>query len=63
LKDADSIGCDSAMRLLYIDNGGGDAHESFSMLSIIDTTREAEVADAKIDGDTLEAMALEGAVR
>jgi hypothetical protein len=33
------------------------------MLSIIDTTREAEVADAKIDGDTLEAMALEGAVR
>ena len=57
--DADSIGYDPATHLLYIDNGGGDAHESFSMLSIIDTTREVKVAEVKIDGDTLEAMALE----
>jgi len=57
--DADSIGYDPASHLLYIDNGGGDAHESFSMLSIVDTTREVKVADVKIDGDTLEAMTLE----
>jgi DNA-binding beta-propeller fold protein YncE len=57
--DADSIGYDPATHLLYIDNGGGDAHESFSMLSIVDTTREAKVTDVKIDGDTLEAMVLE----
>jgi DNA-binding beta-propeller fold protein YncE len=57
--DADSIGYDPATHLLYIDNGGGDAHETFSMLSIVDTTRSAKVADVKIDGDTLEAMALE----
>jgi DNA-binding beta-propeller fold protein YncE len=57
--DADSIGYDPATHLLYIDNGGGDAHETFSMLSIVDTTREVKVADVKIDGDTLEAMALE----
>jgi DNA-binding beta-propeller fold protein YncE len=56
--DADSIGYDPATRFLYIDNGGGDAHEPFSMLSIVDTTRDTKVADVKIDGDTLEAMAL-----
>ena len=57
--DADSIGYDPATHLLYIVNGGGDAHETFSMLSIVDTTRDAKVGDVKIDGDTLEAMALE----
>lgn len=57
--DADSIGYDPATHLLYIDNGGGDAHETFSMLSSVDTTSNAKVADTKIDGDTLEAMALE----
>ena len=57
--DADSIGYDPATHLLYIDDGGGDAHETFSMLSIVDTTTGTKVADIKIDGDTLEAMALE----
>lgn len=57
--DADSIGYDPATHLLYIDNGGGDAHESFSMLSVVDTLQAKKVADMKIDGDTLEAMALE----
>jgi DNA-binding beta-propeller fold protein YncE len=57
--DADSIGYDPATRFLYIDNGGCDAHEAFSMLSVVDTTRDEKVADMKIDGDTLEAMALE----
>lgn len=57
--DADSIGYDPATHLLYIDNGGGDAHETFSMLSAVDTTRDAKAADVKIDGDTLEAMAID----
>jgi DNA-binding beta-propeller fold protein YncE len=57
--DSDSIGYDPATHYLYVDNGGGDAHESFSMLSIVDTTHDKKVADIKIDGDTLEAMALE----
>jgi DNA-binding beta-propeller fold protein YncE len=57
--DADSIGYDPATQYLYIDNGGGDAHESFSMLSVVDTTSGEKVADMKIDGETLEAMALE----
>ena len=59
LLDADSIGYDPATKLLYIDNGGGDAHETYSMISVVDTTAGKKVADIKVDGDTLEAMALE----
>jgi WD40 repeat protein len=56
--DSDSIGYDPATHYLYVVNGGGDAHEQFSMLSVVDTTRNTKVADIRIDGDTLEAMAL-----
>lgn len=56
--DSDSIGYDPATHDLYIVNGGGDAHQSFSMLSVVNTTTDRKVADIKIDGDTLEAMAL-----
>jgi DNA-binding beta-propeller fold protein YncE len=59
LEDADSIGYDSATKYLYVDNGGGDVHQTYSMFSIVDTTAGKKVADIKIDGDTLEAMALE----
>lgn len=56
--DSDSIGYDPATHYLYVDNGGRDAHEAFSMFSIVDTTAGEKIADVKIDGDTLEAMAL-----
>jgi DNA-binding beta-propeller fold protein YncE len=57
--DTDSIGYDPATHYLYIDNGGDNAHETFTMLSVVDTTAGAKLADIKLDGDTLEAMALE----
>src|SRR5487761_558587 len=57
--DSDSIGYDPATHDLYIDDGGGDAHETFSMFSVVNTTTGEKVADTQIDGDTLEAMALE----
>jgi len=57
--DTDSIGYDPATHYLYVDNGGDNAHETFTMLSVVDTTAGAKLADIKIDGDTLEAMALE----
>jgi DNA-binding beta-propeller fold protein YncE len=57
--DSDSIGYDPATHDLYIVNGGGDAHEPFSMLSVVNTTTDRKVADIRIDGDTLEAMALD----
>ena len=59
LEDADSIGYDPATKLLYIDNGGGDVHQTYSMLSVVDTTAGKKVVDIKVDGDTLEAMVLE----
>jgi DNA-binding beta-propeller fold protein YncE len=59
LEDADSIGYDAKTKVLYIDNGGGDIHQTHSMLSVVDTTAGKKLADIKIDGDTLEAMALE----
>jgi DNA-binding beta-propeller fold protein YncE len=59
LEDSDSIGYDPATQYLYVDNGGGDVHQTFSMLSVVDTTTAKKLADIKIDGDTLEAMALE----
>ena len=59
LEDADSIGYDPATKYLYVDNGGGDVHQTYSMFSIVDTTAGEKLQDIKIDGDTLEAMALE----
>lgn len=59
LEDADSIGYDPKTKYLYIDNGGGDVHQTYSMLSVVDTTAGKKLADIKIDGETLEAMTLE----
>src|SRR6266481_6093329 len=59
LEDADSIGYDPATKYLYIDNGGGDVHQTYSMLSVVDTTAGKKLIDIKVDGDTLEAMVLE----
>jgi hypothetical protein len=59
LKDADSIGYDISRKYLYVDNGGGDVGQTYSVLSVIDTTSNKKLADIKIDGDTLEAMALD----
>jgi DNA-binding beta-propeller fold protein YncE len=59
LEDADSIGYDAKTKYLYIDNGGGDVHQTYSMLSVVDTDAGKKLEDIKIDGDTLEAMALE----
>ena len=55
--DADSIGYDPAAHALYIDSGGGDAGEPFSMFTAVNTDTGAKTAEMKIDGDTLEAMA------
>jgi DNA-binding beta-propeller fold protein YncE len=57
--DTDSIGYDPSTHDLYIVNGGDNAHETFTMLSVVDTTAAQKLADIKIDGDTLEAMAVE----
>jgi DNA-binding beta-propeller fold protein YncE len=59
LKDADSIGYDISRKYLYVDNGGGDVGQSYSMLSAIDMTSDRKLGEMRIEGDTLEAMALD----
>jgi hypothetical protein len=59
LKDADSIGYDISRHYLYVDSGGKDVGQSVSTLSAIDTATETKLTDIKIEGDTLEAMALD----
>jgi DNA-binding beta-propeller fold protein YncE len=56
--DADSIGYDPSMLDLYVVNGGRRAHQSFSVLSVVNTTSDSKVADIRIDGSILEAMAI-----
>lgn len=58
-KDADSIGFEPLSKMLYVVNGGGDAGHNWSQLSVIDTTTGKKTDDLKIEGDTLEAMALD----
>src|SRR5262249_37767451 len=58
LKDADAIGFDISRKYLYVGNGGGAIGQKYSMLSVINTGTDSKLAEMKIDGDTLEAMAL-----
>ncbi len=58
-KDAGSIGYDASSHRLYVVNGGKDAGQPYSMVSVIDTTAGKKLADIRIDGETLEAMALD----
>ena len=45
--DADSIGYDPATHYLYVDNGGDNAHEKFTMLSVVDTTAASKICRPK----------------
>jgi len=58
-KDADSIGYDVSRQFLYVDNGGKAEGNKFSQLSVVDTASASKLADIKIDGNSLEAMALD----
>jgi DNA-binding beta-propeller fold protein YncE len=58
-KDTDSVAWDPRTKYLYVVNGGGDAQETFSMYSVIDTNSDKKLADIRIDGDTLEASVVD----
>lgn len=57
--DTDSIYYDPSTKDMYVVNGGGDIHQSYSFVSIINTDSEQVVGEIKIDGDTLEALRFE----
>ena len=60
--DADPIVYDSAKKLLYVVNGGREAHTPYCLISVVDTRSDKKLADIKIvqkDTNRLESMALE----
>jgi hypothetical protein len=56
---ADASVYDAENHLFYVGNGGKDEHEDFCLISVIDTAEGKKVADIKVDGDRVEAMAIE----
>jgi DNA-binding beta-propeller fold protein YncE len=59
MGDADSVGFDRDANIMYVVNGGKDVKETFSRLTIVDTQKQKSLGEIKIDGDRVEAMALE----
>jgi hypothetical protein len=50
---------DPDSKLFYVGNGGRQAKEDFTLISIVDTTSDKKVGDIKIDGDRIESIRLE----
>ena len=57
--DADSISYDPATRYLYVTNGGKELGQTFSFLSVVDTTTYKLLGDIRVEDAALEAMAQE----
>lgn len=50
---------DPASKLFYVGNGGRQAKEEFTSISVVDTASDKKVGDIKIDGDRIESIRLE----
>src|SRR5260370_21120014 len=59
LLDAESVAYDAASHYLYVLNGGADEHQTFAMVSIVDTTAGEKVADIKVDSEPIKGIAVE----
>jgi DNA-binding beta-propeller fold protein YncE len=57
--DADSIAYDPDKNYLYVANGGKEAGQSYSLISIIDVASGKKLEDIKVESANVEAMALE----
>jgi DNA-binding beta-propeller fold protein YncE len=58
-EGADASGYDPATKLLYVVNGGKDAHLPNAYISVIDTNTETKKGEMKIDSDDVEGMVME----
>lgn len=57
--DADAIAYDPAKHLLYVTNGGKEAHNDFSLVTVIDTSKAERVDTYKFPSANLESITLE----
>jgi len=62
-RGADGIAYDATSGFLYVANGGDEAGKAYSLISVIDTVREAKVGDIRVDATALEAMIVDPASR
>ena len=53
---------DPATQLFYVGNGGRQAKEDYTLISVIDTKTDKKVADIKIDADRIETIRFEAKV-
>jgi DNA-binding beta-propeller fold protein YncE len=59
LIDADPIVYDPKTKYLYVASGGEKVHQTYSLISVVDTSSGEKLADIKVEGNELEAMAIE----
>jgi DNA-binding beta-propeller fold protein YncE len=57
--DADPVAYDAKSGLLYVVNGGREAHTPYCLISIVDTKTGKKLADMMLDTNRLESMAIE----
>ena len=50
---------DPTSKLFYVGNGGRQAKEEYTLISVVDTTSDKKIGDIKIDGDRIESVRLE----
>jgi DNA-binding beta-propeller fold protein YncE len=58
-EDADAMSFDAAKHLLYVTNGGTEAHNDYSLITVIDTEKGQRVTDFRLPSANLEALTLE----
>lgn len=50
---------DPASKLFYVGNGGREAKEDYTLISVVDTKTDKKVGDIKIDADRIESIRIE----
>jgi DNA-binding beta-propeller fold protein YncE len=57
-EDADAMSYDETRHLLYVANGGKEAHNDYSLITVIDTKKGERTRDFRVSSANLEAIAL-----
>ena len=59
--DCDSMAYDAKTHMMYVADGGREAHTPYSFISVVSTDSASKVGDIKIGSNRIEAMALDSA--
>lgn len=56
---ADGMAYDPETKIMYVDNGGGDSHQKYALIGVIDTNSTKEIKEFKVPGNRLKRIAFE----